>query len=68
MQRENIYAVIWQDFGTPLSLKVADAATAIQKARDMASKAHSANITLYDLRAVHLDNADTLHTLWKPTS
>lgn len=65
---ENIYAVIWQDFGTPLSLKVVDGGVAIQKAQEMHDKARFAGITLHNLHAVRLDSEDKLHTLWQPAT
>jgi hypothetical protein len=54
-----IYAVVWVDFGIPLTLKCASADAAIAKAKDMAARA-----ALQHLRAVSLDPDDVLVTLW----
>lgn len=62
----DIFAVIWHDF-VPLHLKVADAETAIAKARDINARAIVADVHISDLRAVRLpDGADYLETLWEP--
>jgi hypothetical protein len=58
-----IYGVVWVDFGVPLTLKFADAATAIAKAKDMAER----GAPPHHLRAVSLAPDDTLTTLWEPS-
>ena len=60
-----IFAVIWVDF-IPLSLKYASAAAAIAAAKAMHDNAHQNRVAIRELRDVRLDEADKLHTLWKP--
>ena len=63
--KPEIFAVIWADF-VPLSLQYASAAAAIAAAKAMHAKATSKGVRIHDLRAVRLDEADKLETLWKP--
>ena len=58
-----IYAVIWVDFGVPLSLKSETGEDAILMAKHMWLKS---NQSLANLRAVALTDDDKLHTLWEP--
>ncbi len=65
MSNPEIFAVVWSDFGVPLNLKFATGDEAIAKAQEMHAKAFGAHIRLGHLRAVRLDSADKLHTLWE---
>jgi hypothetical protein len=60
-----IYAVIWQDMGLLLSLPKPTPEEAIVSAKAMQAKSATSGITLHHLRAVSLDQSDTLRTLWE---
>ena len=55
-----IYAVIWTDFGIPLSLPCASESAAVEKAKAMHGKAPAIRP-----RAVSLSPNDKLTTLWQ---
>ena len=66
-----VFAVVWADFISnsgfvPLSLQYASAGAAVDAAKAMHAKAAQNRVALHDLRAVRLDEADKLETLWKP--
>jgi hypothetical protein len=63
--KPEIFAVIWCDF-VPLSLPYPGAGEAVAAAQAMRAKAGKNGVTLQHLRAVRLDAANKLHTLWQP--
>lgn len=62
---KELFAVVWQDMGLPLSLLCKSADKAIQTARDMRDKAAANKVTIHDLRAIRVP-ADSIkfETLW----
>lgn len=64
MNKPEIFAVTWLDF-IPLSLHCADAAQAVEKARDIAARAAASKSTIRQIRAVHLPaGSNKLAVLW----
>lgn len=60
-----VYAVVWIDFGTFLSLPAPTAEAAIDRAKRMGERTRAAGITLRGLRAVSLSPYSILTTLWQ---
>ena len=61
-----IHAVVWSDFGVPLSLRYGSDAEAIEAAQGIYEKATFAHIKLGHIQAVRLDADNSLHVLWEP--
>lgn len=62
---KEIFAVIWQDMGLPLSLACESADKARRTAISIRDKAKANGVTIHNVRAVHLPaDSDKLTTLW----
>lgn len=60
-----IYAVVWVDFNTLLSIPATSLEDAVSKAQKMDLKARLQGRVLRALRAVSLDTDDHLGVLWE---